>query len=170
VGDINWNKNIPSLIEICQELNYPLVIVGSSAVKQNIPVHPWTKDLLWLQSKVPENQALNLTGFVPNEELPVIYSLATFYCQPSYAEGFGLPPIQAMACGCPVICNLETSLKELYSSVSLSFKKENLKKFWNNSNVRKKYSNLGLNYTKNFSWEKTAQKTLKIYEKYQKTK
>ncbi len=175
VGDINWNKNIPSLVKICQKLNYPLVIVGSSAVKKDVPNHPWTQDILYLQSKSKDltlqgSNTLIFTGFIPDEELPAIYSLATIYCQPSHAEGFGLPPLQAMACGCPVICNFQTSLKELYEKYSLPFDKESFKKLWNNSKLRSKYSQLGLNYSKNFSWSKTAQKTLQIYEKYQKTK
>jgi len=173
VGDINWNKNIPSLVKMCQKLNYPLVIVGSSAVKKDVPNHPWTQDLLYLQSIYDLQSTtynLILTGFVPDEELPAIYSLATIYCQPSHAEGFGLPPLQAMACACPVICNLQTSLKEIYGKYCLSFTQENLKKLWNNSKLRSKYSQLGLDYSKNFSWKKTAQKTLEIYEKYQKTK
>ena len=148
---------------MCQELKYPLVVVGSSAVKKDIPNHPWTKDLLWLQANPP-----TLTGFVPDQDLSAIYSLATIYCQPSHAEGFGLPPLQAMACGCPVICNFQTSLKEIFSNYSLPFEKESFQKLWNNSDLRLKYSTLGLNYSQKFSWIKTAQETLKIYEKYKK--
>jgi len=179
VGDINWNKNIPALVKMCQKLKYPLVIVGSAATKKDVPNHPWTRDLLWLQkeSVIARNEEtkqsrwnLILAGFVPDEDLSAIYSLATIYCQPSHAEGFGLPPLQAMACACPVICNLQTSLKEIYGKYCLSFTQENLKKLWNNSTLRSKYSQIGLNYSKNFSWKKTAQKTLEIYEKYQKTK
>lgn len=175
VGDINWNKNIPSLVKMCQKLKYPLVIVGSAATKKDVPNHPWTQDLLYLQSKSKDltlqgSNALIFTGFIPDEELPSIYSLATIYCQPSHAEGFGLPPIQAMACGCPIICNQETSLKELYAQYSLPFTEKSFKDMWNNSKLRLKYSTLGLNYSKNFSWKKTAQQTTKIYEKYQKTK
>ncbi|RLC34031.1 hypothetical protein DRH14_03830, partial [Candidatus Shapirobacteria bacterium] len=76
VGDINWNKNIPQLVKSCLALNYPLVIVGSSATKTDVPQHPWTKDLIWLQKKYaqlqkqnPKQQKLILTGYVDDQQL-----------------------------------------------------------------------------------------------------
>ncbi|MCX6726205.1 MAG: glycosyltransferase [Candidatus Shapirobacteria bacterium] len=90
VGDINWNKNIPSLVKACLKLNYPLVIVGKSASKSDTPDHPWTQDILWLQKQAKINPLINLVGFVPDQDLPYFYKLATLYCQPSFAEGFGL--------------------------------------------------------------------------------
>jgi glycosyltransferase involved in cell wall biosynthesis len=168
VGDINWNKNIPTLVKACLNLNYPLVIVGSSATKKDIPNHPWTQDLLWLQSQHSSN--LILTGFVPDEDLPLIYNLATIYCQPSFAEGFGLPLVQAMKSGCPVIYSQDSCLDEIMDSNGLKFNphsqkdlEEKLKKYWENENIRQKYVNLGLNYSKNFNWKHTAQKTLALY-------
>ena len=161
VGDINWNKNIPSLVKICQHLNYPLVIAGSAAVQKNVPIHPWTKDLLWLQQ---QKYPLKL-GFVPETELPALFNLATIYCQPSYAEGFGLPPLQAMACGCPVICRMATSLPEVVGSAALPFSIDSFQKFWQEKKIREKYIKLGLDQAKNFAWEKTARATMEVYVK-----
>jgi glycosyltransferase involved in cell wall biosynthesis len=161
VGDINWNKNIPTLVKICKDLKYPLVIVGSSATKKDVPVHPWTKDLLEIQNdSYPQK-----IGFIPDDELPIIYNLATIYCQPSHAEGFGLPPLQAMACGCPVICNMVTSLPEVVGKAALGFTKENFQKLWNNKSTRDKYIKLGLSQAKKFNWQTTAQKTMEVYAK-----
>jgi glycosyltransferase involved in cell wall biosynthesis len=173
VGDINWNKNIPTLVKACLKLKYPLVIVGSSAVKKDIPNHPWTKDLLWLQSiyNLRSNpNDLILTGFVTDEDLPIIYNLATLYCQPSFAEGFGLPLIQAMASGCPVVYSQDSCLDEIMESNGLKFNphsqkdlEKNLKQFWNNKELRQKYINLGLNRAKSFDWKYTALQTLALY-------
>lgn len=173
VGDINWNKNIPTLVESCLKLNYPLVIVGSAATKKDVPNHPWTQDLLWLQSKalaLQSSKALILTGFVPDEDLPYFYNLATVYCQPSFAEGFGLPLVQAIQSGCPVAYSQDSCLDEIMDGNGLKFNpysqsnlEKILKEFWENQNIREKYVKLGLEHAKNFNWQQTALQTLALY-------
>ncbi|MDD4026880.1 MAG: glycosyltransferase family 1 protein [Candidatus Shapirobacteria bacterium] len=168
VGDINWNKNIPTLVNACLKLKYPLVIVGSSATKKDVPNHPWTQDLLWLQSQKSPN--LILTGFVPDEDLPIIFNLATLYCQPSFAEGFGLPLVQAMSSGCPVVYSQDSCLDEIMESNGLKFNphsqkdlEKKLEQFWINKELRQKYINLGLIRAKSFDWKNTAIQTLALY-------
>ena len=173
VGDINWNKNIPTLVKACLKLNYPLVIVGSAATKKDVPNHPWTQDLLWLQSKalmLENSNALILTGFVPDEDLPALYNLATLYCQPSFAEGFGLPLVQAMQSGCPVVYSQDSCLDEIMASNGIKFNpysqkdlEKSLSQFWKNDDLRQKYIKLGLNHAKNFNWKHTALQTLALY-------
>lgn len=169
VGDINWNKNIPNLVKTCIDLKYPLVIVGSSATKTDIPIHPWTKDLVWLQGQ--QNPLIQRLGFVPDEELNIIYNLATLYCQPSYAEGFGLPPLEAMQAGCPIVYSKESSLSEVVDFNGVIFDpykprglSEALANLWNNHQLQQKYSTLGTKRAKVFSWELTAIQTLSVYE------
>lgn len=176
VGDINWNKNIPNLVKACLKNKYPLVIVGSAATKSDVPDHPWTQDLIWLQSKYQKLKnkkvkRLIFTGFVSDEDLPVIYNLATIYCQPSYAEGFGLPLIQAMQSGCPVVFSRDTCLPEIMDNCGVSFNPRSipdissgLKKLWLNANLRQEYQKCGLQRSKNFKWEYAAKKTLKVYQ------
>lgn len=161
VGDINWNKNVPSLINICRDLNYPLVIAGSAAIKTDTPVHPWTQDLRFVQNSTYPTKL----GFVPDDELPALFNLATIYCQASHAEGFGLPPLQAMACGCPVIANLKTSLPEVVGHAALPYKPESFKKFWDSQATREKHAKLGLDQAKKFNWQKTALATKELYAK-----
>lgn len=175
VGDINWNKNIPSLVKSCLKLKYPLIIAGSAAVK-NVPDHPWTQDILWLQSietslRAKRSNLLNLLGFVPDEELPALYNLATLYCQPSYSEGFGLPLIEAMQCGTPVCYSEESCLPEImdfnglyFDPYSLDSMENALQKMWTNKKLRQKYSKLGQARSKIFSWKNTAIQTLNIYQ------
>ena len=170
VGDINWNKNIPNLVKACFKLNYPLVIVGSAAVQKNVPDHPWTTDLRWLQSQT-KNPLLTLTGFVPDTDLPAIFNLATLYCQPSYAEGFGLPLVQAMASACPTVFSRETSLPEVSDYSGLMFNPYNpnslahaLKKLWHDQKLRQTFIKKGLARAKHFSWNLTARQTLAVYQ------
>jgi glycosyltransferase involved in cell wall biosynthesis len=169
VGDINWNKNIPNLVKAFQQLGYPLVIAGSSPVKKNVSNHPWTKDLRWLQQQKIDN--LIFTGFVPDEELPYLYNLATVYCQPSFAEGFGLPLVQAMQSTCPVAFSKSTCLPEVMNYHGLVFNpysvesiKKALKKYWNDPKLRQKYSRSAFQYVKKFNWKYTARQTLSVYK------
>jgi len=171
VGDINWNKNIPSLVRACLKLKYPLVIVGKSAANPNTPIHPWTKDIVYLQKQAKDNSAILLVGFIPDEELPYFYKLATLYCQPSFAEGFGLTPVEAMACGCPVIYSQESSLWEIMDFNGIYFDPYKpgdleylLKKMWLDKKLRSKYSQLGIKRSKYFNWQYTAIQTLSVYQ------
>lgn len=167
LGDINWNKNIPNLVTACRELKFPLVIAGAAAAKK-VPIHPWTKDIIWLQSQ--KSADLHLLGFVPDEDLPSLFNLATLYCQPSYSEGFGLPLVQAMQSGTPVCYSQESSLPEImdfngeyfdpYSIMSL---KKSLIKMWSSPKLRQQYSLAGLKRAQYFSWKNTALQTLALY-------
>lgn len=173
VGDINWNKNIPGLVKACLKNKFPLVIVGSTATKKDVPDHPWTKDIRWLQNKalkIKRSNALIFTGFVPDEDLPVIYNLATLYCQPSFAEGFGLPLVQAMQSGCPVAYSQDTCLPEIMDDVGYSFNPRSvsdistvLKKIWTDKKLRNEQQILGIKRSKTFSWKYTAKQTLAVY-------
>jgi glycosyltransferase involved in cell wall biosynthesis len=168
VGDINWNKNIPGLVKSCLNCQLPLVIVGSAATSK-VTDHPWTKDIRWLQTQT--SPLITLTGFVPDGDLPYIFNLATIYCQPSFAEGFGLPVVQAMQSGTPVVYSQETSLSEImdyngelfdpYKSGSLDIA---LSKLWNNQSIRDKYRHEGLKRSKIFNWRYTAIQTLTIFQ------
>jgi glycosyltransferase involved in cell wall biosynthesis len=167
VGDINWNKNIPTLVKACLNLKYPLVIAGSAATKI-VPKHPWTKDIHWLQSQ--KSDLLHLLGFVPDEDLPYIYNLATIYCQPSFSEGFGLPLIEAMQCGTPVCYSEDSCLPEImnfngefFDPNSQDSLESSLSKLWINDVLRKNYSKSGLSRAKHFSWRMTAVQTLSVY-------
>lgn len=173
VGDLNWNKNIPNLVRACLKNQYPLVIVGSAATKENVPIHPETKDIHWLQSIAKETESKNLiilTGYVPNQDLPLIFNLATIYCQPSFSEGFGLPVIQAMQSGTPVAISNTGCLTEITDNNALSFDPDSLKdisqtlqQYWTNSRLRQKYSKLGQIRATFFDWQYTALQTLSVY-------
>ncbi|MBP9817935.1 glycosyltransferase family 4 protein [Candidatus Shapirobacteria bacterium] len=166
-GSIDWSKNIPTLVKACEKLNYPLVIIGKSSTQTNVPVDHWTADLRWVQSqKFP----LRL-GFVPDEDINAIYNLATIYCQPSHAEGFGLPPLQALQAGCPVVYSDNTCMNEIIDNFGESFDSYNptslekaLKKLWTNIKLQQHYRTVGPKRAAFFSWQKTAVQTLAVYQ------
>ncbi len=172
VGDINWNKNLPSLINACVSLKYPLVIVGSAASKKNVPKHPWTGDIHYTQAQIKKYPRLLIpTGFVPDEDLPSIFNLATIYCQPSFAEGFGLPLVQALQSGAPVAYSQESCLNEImdyhgqiFNPYSLNSLKKALTTLWDNPKLRQEYSQKGLKHAQTFNWQYTAIQTLAVYD------
>lgn len=168
VGDINWNKNVPGLVKACLKLKYPIVIVGSAATSK-VSNHPWTQDILWLQSQ--KSSLITLTGFIPDIDLPAIFNLATICCLPSFAEGFGLPAVEAMQTGTPVVYSQETSLPEIMENNGEAFdpyKPDSLqlalKNVWNNISLQEKYRQLGLKRSSAFSWQNTAIQTLTVYQ------
>ena len=180
VGDVNWNKNVPGLVKACRKIGIPLVIAGKQAVSKDYDqAHPENQDLVWLQKQYQalstkhqeKEKKLFLLGFVPEEDLAVLYNLATLYCQPSFYEGFGMPVVEAMACGCPVVCSNQGSLSEIGGEAVAYFdpyKKGNLekvlKKVWEDKNLRKELAQKGLAQAKKFSWLKCAQETLNVYQ------
>lgn len=131
VGDVNYNKNIPGLIEMCKQAGIRLVIAGKQAKdieNQNLD-HSELKHLKGLDWS-------NVTrlGFVDDENLAAIYNLADVYIQPSFYEGFSLPPLEAKACGTWVIAT------KIQAHVEI------------------------LEGKRDYSWEKTAKETLEVYQ------
>lgn len=179
VGDINWNKNLPNLTKACISLKYPLVLVGSAATKENVPVHPWTKDIHWIQDKIKKHPKLIIpTGFVPDQDLPAIFNLATIYSQASFAEGFGLPLVEAMQVGTPLAYSIESCLNEIvdyngifFDPYKVSSIKRSLKTIWEDEKLQSELSQKGLKRATYFNWKFTALQTLAVYDlvlKYEK--
>jgi len=194
VGDVNYNKNIRGLVKACEQIKTPLVIVGKQAVEKDIDrTHPENRDLVWLQdycqSSVVSLQSsvfsrpfrrnlakrassVILTGFVPDEDLVIIYSLASVYCQPSFYEGFGLPVLEAMACGTPVVTSKKSSLPEVAGKAAIMVDPNDINDIANgltvaieDENLREDLIQRGLEQAKKFSWEKVANETYKVYQK-----
>ncbi len=156
VGDVNYNKNIPLLSQACKQLNIPLVIVGKQASeieKLNLS-HP---ELRHLQNV--DWSGVIRPGFVEN--LNEIYNLASAYCQPSLSEGFGLPVLEAQACGTPVACSRTGSLPEIAGDTAVYFDPYNMHDMAKAIDAAIKRKRVVIN---NFSWEKTAEQTLQTYQ------
>ncbi len=168
VGDINWNKNIPTLVKACQKINIPLVLVGSVFEKSVIEDHPWNKDLIWLKQQKFKN--IITTGFIPDQDLNIIYNLAFAYCQPSFAEGFGLPLVQAMKANCPVIYSHKTSLPEVMNENPIFFNPDSIndlilaiQSLEKNDKLRENIIKLNKDRSDFFDWSLTAKQTLAVY-------
>lgn len=173
VGDATWNKNLPHLVRAATNANECLVMIGSALASKNYdPTNPWNKDIKDIQNFAVNNPNIVLTGFVPTEELVELYNIAQVFIMPSIYEGFGLPILEAMQCGCPVITTKSGSIPEVAGSAALYVDaydvvniSSGIKKVMNGNFLRKELSEKGLLQAKKFSWYNTAASTVKIYEK-----
>lgn len=173
VGDVTWNKNLPRLIGAIKEANIPLIMIGKALTEKNFDKsNPWNQDMVKVQRMIKEDKNIICPGFVPTEDLVMFYNKATVFVMPSLYEGFGLPVLEAMSCGCPVIISQEGSLPEIAGSAAFyvdAYDEKNIskgiKEVFYNKELQKDLSEKGLSRVKSFSWKKTAKETMNVYEK-----
>lgn len=171
VGSIQPRKNLPRLINAYASLRGKyveaelpkLVLVGK---------HAWLYDeTTRALAETGLKESVILTGYVPESDLPALYSGALCFIYPSYFEGFGLPPLEAMKCGAPVIVGNKTSLPEVVGDAALTVDPYDvpsiagaIERLVNDSDLRRELSVKGRNRAETFDWRETARRTLQIYE------
>ena len=111
------------------------------------------------------------TGYVRDEDLPAIYSGARLFVFPSLYEGFGLPPLEAMVCGTPVVCSNAASLPEVVGSAAITVDPydvgclaEALRRVLSDEQLQEDLRQRGLVRARQFTWETAARQTLAVYE------
>lgn len=183
VGDVNWVKNLPFLIEGFKQLkknlhfaNLKLILIGGAFLKRVEDFdHPELISIKRVNSLIKDYQLegeVKKVGRIEKDELVAFYNLATAYIQPSFYEGFGLPVLEALSCGTPVICSDTESLKEVGGEAALYFDPTNKGQFTKiteevllNKSLQKKLSDLALRRATNFSWDKVSKQTTEVYLK-----
>lgn len=169
VGNLEPKKNLDGLLRALaivkknKSLNIKLVIAGQNAWKFDT-IYQCVNDLHL------HNEVLFL-GYVPENDLPILFNLASFSIFPSLYEGFGLPAIEAMACGTPVIVANTGALPEVTGNCAFPVDPYNIEKlaeaiylFSTDASLREHYAKSGLQHIKKYSWEMAAVKTLQLYE------
>ncbi len=111
-------------------------------------------------------------GFVNDEDLKILYYESLSFITPSLMEGFGLPGLEAMAAGCPVLSSKQSSLPEIYDKAALYFNPldiddiaEKIRTIHSSNELRRKLIKTGKQRVKNFSWQKTKDETFQIYKR-----
>lgn len=168
VSTIEPRKNLPTLLRAFRRLrdNYKLdaglAIVGNRG---------------WLFQEVDQviaelklGDEIRFLGGVPNEELVHLYNAAKLFVFPSFYEGFGLPPLEAMACGTPVIASNVSSLPEVIGDAGILIDPNDAEALtvamWrvlSDENLQREMRDKGLKRAATFSWKRTAQETLAVY-------
>lgn len=172
-GTIEPRKNLSLLVKAFEEIkkekytDLQLVLVGklgwkSESLKDLINISPFKKDI-------------KLLGYVERADLPTIYTSASVFVYPSHFEGFGLPVLEAMSCGTPVIVSNVSSLPEIIGTAGLIFSPNNqsqlVKQIYqvlDNPPLKEILSKKSLQQAEKFSWDKTAQETLAVFERLMK--
>jgi len=168
VGTIEPRKNLTTLLEAYLSLKNQrsgcgLVVAGSRG---------WRCQGFFrrLRELGLEGQVI-LPGFVPDEGLPALYSGADLFVFPSLYEGFGLPVLEAMACGTPVVCSDTSSLPEVGGDAALLVPPDDagalaaaMQRALQDQALRAQMRALGLEQARRLTWEKAAQQTAMIYD------
>lgn len=168
LGTLQPRKNFTRLIEAFADLRFAicdlhLVIAGGKGwLYEEIFA---TVERLGLEDKVV------FTGFVADEHLPALYNLADLFVFPSLYEGFGLPPLEAMACGRPVVTSNASSLPEVVGEAGLMVEAtdvealaEAMQRVLEDNALRVRMIAKGVEQATKFTWEKAAAKLLSLYE------
>jgi glycosyltransferase involved in cell wall biosynthesis len=170
LGSIQPRKNLARLIEAYaslrtrDEANFPqLVIAGKSG---------WLDaDIYRAARQENPGESIKFIGYVPDDDLPALYSGAICFVYPSFFEGFGLPVLEAMQCGTPVIAGNRTSIPEVAGEAALLFDPFDsaalsaaIEKVIDNSDFRADLRVKGLERARKFSWTTTAKSTLQAYK------
>ena len=159
-GAPGFRKNVAGLVKAFQmlpnEISHTLVIIGKSD-----------------EVDIQDNKRILNIDTVPFSHLPALYSGTSCFVYPSLYEGFGLPILEAMACGCMVVSSDRGSLKEIMITDNFLVDPEDIHDIAKNitaalklsQNAREKRIENGIAHAKKFTWEKCARQTLNIYEK-----
>jgi glycosyltransferase involved in cell wall biosynthesis len=169
VSTLEPRKGINTLIEAFAQLapvlpEVKLVITGQRG---------WYTERLFAQiERLQLTPLIQLTNYVPDEDLPALYNCAEVLAFPSRYEGFGLTVLEAMACGTPVVCSNSSSLPEVAGDAGLLIPPDDvsalakaLEHVLTDAALRQRLKTQGLQQAARFSWQRTAQETLAVYER-----
>jgi glycosyltransferase involved in cell wall biosynthesis len=166
VGTLEPRKNLPRLVEaftlIASNVPHDLVVIGPEG---------------WLTSEIHESAArlldrgrIQFRGFVPDGQLPAWYSACDLFAYPSLYEGFGLPPLEAMACGAPVLTSSISSLPEVVGDAAQTVDpldsqaiSAGMLNVLSDANLRDDLRRRGPEQAKRFTWHRTAALTVEAY-------
>lgn len=156
IGNLKPHKNVQGLVRAFQRTsleNWGLVLAGRHSGFQ------------------AEDPRVRVTGEIAEEDLPTLYSLADLFVFPSFYEGFGLPPLEAMSCGCPTAVSEAASIPEVCGEASLYFQPDRIdemaaaiEKAARNGQVQRELVVKGFERIKQFDWRQTGERYLRLFE------
>lgn len=177
VGGIDPRKNIPALLAVLDELSQArklaakplphLVIAGRIEGDRGYPA------LCEAIRRRALSEQVHLLGYVPDSVLRALYHVASVFVFPSLYEGFGLPPLEAMAAGLPVVSSQASSLPEVLGDVGIGVAPGDTRQWvaellalLDDKERRRSLSHAGVERARRFTWSKTGEATLAAYEQF----
>lgn len=173
IGTLEPRKNILTLLKafagLLDQIPHDLVLVGQRG---------WKWEPIFKEMEKPDlKQRIHWTDYVSDSERVFFYNTADFLVFPSWYEGFGLPLLEAMQCGCPVITSKVSAMPEVVGDAGILINpgqieelKQAMLRFVHEPETAEKMKKAGLEQAKKFSWEQSAQLTLAVFEKTYKKK
>jgi alpha-1,3-rhamnosyl/mannosyltransferase len=174
VGAINPHKNLETLLRALAELRryglprWHLAIVGEYLQDSNLGCH---REITALRHELGLDDSVTLTGFVSDAELVLLYNTAHALVLPSLDEGFGLPVVEAMACGLPVAVSARGALPGLVGDAGLSFDPldksditQTTARLLQDEDLRRTLGERGMARARAFSWSQSAQQMMTLFE------
>jgi glycosyltransferase involved in cell wall biosynthesis len=168
VGTLEPRKNLPLLLRAYARLPQrleviPLVIAGQPG---------WMiQDIFRQIEALGIQDRVQFTGYIPAQDLPIVYNLAQVFVYPSLYEGFGFPPLEAMACGTPTITTAVSAMLEQIGDGALlvppqdeAALAETILKVLDDPKLQQELSARGYRQAARFTWSQTAQATLRVYQ------
>ena len=165
VGNLYPHKNLIQVVRALKTMDSPPMLVIASG--RNIFWHRFQK----LLKDINAQDLVKMVGYVPDDELGALYNSAQAYTFPSLSEGFGLPGLEAMAYGTPVLASDISVFKEVYKDAVLYFDPQDIKdiadkikELAGDEELRSRLISKGKRRVKQFSWNKMAKETLNVYK------
>jgi glycosyltransferase involved in cell wall biosynthesis len=167
VGTLEPRKNLTTLLEAYAEVarrqTIPLLVGGGKG---------WLYDAVFQRLEaLGLREQVRFVGYLDEEELPLWYAAATVFVFPSIYEGFGMPPLEAMACGTPVVASNTSSLPEVVGDAGVTVSPYDpaalaaaISRVLDDADLRQELRERGLRQARAFSWRVTAERTLAAYE------
>ena len=168
LGTLEPRKNIPNLLrayaKVKAEVHMPLLIGGGKG---------WNfAEIFATHSELGLGDDVRFLGYVPGVDLPLWYNAATFFVYPSRYEGFGIPPLEAMASGTPVLTTNATSIPEVVGDAAIQVDPDDidgmadqLRRLAHDRELRAELRERGLRRAAEFSWATLARDTLQVYRR-----
>ena len=170
LGGFNYRKNVPQVIKAFSKIihnfeDIDLLIIGRPASAQGIELNA-------LCSKLDLGNRVAWLGFIPDDDLPNFYRWSEAFIYPSLYEGFGLPVLEAMQFGAPVITSDRASIPEIIGNAGIMINPDSteeiagaMTKILMDKELRANLTEYGITQAAKFSWEKCADEVLKVYAK-----
>jgi glycosyltransferase involved in cell wall biosynthesis len=160
----NHRRLLMALMLLHQQPNLRISLVCTGAASSGETVSQLGRSLGF-----PESQLFDL-GFIPLADMPAVYALARMMVFPSLFEGFGIPVLEAMACGCPVVCANTTALPEvggeavrLFDPLNVPAMAETIRQVWEDADLRAAMARQGLRRAEHYRWERIIPAVVEVY-------